>query len=136
MYVFCSQQLIKFLTYYLAKISLRLRLMANLCYFTFTSLTIYVAATAPTFGSQPECNHTVKYVFFFHTVLAISPWLRYLGIIVCASAIIAAIGGTAYWGMSPREIRRRDNNAMNTRETPKVSMWTYYATFNDLIGLS
>ena len=59
----------------------------------------------------------------------------HLGIIIYASGIIGAIGLIAYWGRSPTEIMRRNNNAENTRGAPKVNEWTYIATFGNLICL-
>jgi hypothetical protein len=54
----------------------------------FTVWLLYVWANDSKFGSQPECNHLVKYVFFFANVRATETWLRvlfitYLGINSC-----------------------------------------------------
>ena len=44
----------------------------------FTGYAFYVWATAPTFGTTPECNNEIKYIFFFRSVRATVGWLRNL----------------------------------------------------------
>ncbi|KAF8625964.1 hypothetical protein AX17_006689 [Amanita inopinata Kibby_2008] len=44
----------------------------------FTGFAIYVWAAAPQFGSTPECNNEIKYIFFFRSVRATVGWLRKL----------------------------------------------------------
>jgi hypothetical protein len=44
----------------------------------FTGYAFYVWATAPTFGTNPECNNEIKYIFFFRSVRATVGWLRKL----------------------------------------------------------
>ncbi|KAF8341135.1 hypothetical protein F5887DRAFT_385657 [Amanita rubescens] len=44
----------------------------------FTGYAFYVWATAPTFGTNPECNNEIKYIFFFVSVRATVGWLRKL----------------------------------------------------------
>lgn len=56
------------------------------------SYLIYVFATAPTFGSQPECNNNIKYVLFGINISATNPVIRWLfvasfGLIMLSSAI-------------------------------------------------
>jgi hypothetical protein len=46
----------------------------------FLGWSAYVWAHAKTFGSSPECNARVTYVFFFHSVGATVTWLRLLWI--------------------------------------------------------
>jgi hypothetical protein len=53
----------------------------------FTVWVLYVWARNTHFGSQPECNHVVKYVVFFASVHATATWLRILFI---ASIFFAA----------------------------------------------
>ena len=47
----------------------------------FTVWLLYVCIKGGNFGSQPACNHLVKYVLLFIDVRAIVPWLRVLFII-------------------------------------------------------
>ena len=48
----------------------------------FFPWSLYVWIKVSKFGSQPECNHLVKYVFFFVTVRATANWLRIVLIIL------------------------------------------------------
>ena len=48
----------------------------------------YVWIKVSRFGSQPDCNHLVKYVFFFVTVRATVNWLRILFLIVASSGLL------------------------------------------------
>lgn len=57
----------------------------------FTVWVLYVWARNTHFGSQPECNHVVKYVFFFASVHATATWLRSLfitGIVLAACSLL------------------------------------------------
>jgi hypothetical protein len=47
----------------------------------FTIWLLYVWIKDSHFGSQPECNHVVKYVFFYANIRATETWLRVLFII-------------------------------------------------------
>jgi len=63
----------------------------------FTGYAFYVWAKAPSFGSSPECNNEIKYVFFFHSVRATAGWLRklwmaMLGITLGVFIIVPLIG--------------------------------------------
>ncbi|KAI9440676.1 hypothetical protein H4582DRAFT_1487001 [Lactarius indigo] len=52
---------------------------------------LYVWIKDSQFGSQPECNHFVKYVLFFVTVRATVGWLRilaFVGLAACAVGLI------------------------------------------------
>src|SRR5579863_1163422 len=44
----------------------------------FIAWLLYVWIKDSKFGSQPECNHLVKYVLFFVNVRATETWLRFL----------------------------------------------------------
>jgi hypothetical protein len=55
----------------------------------------YVFATAPTFGSNPECNSTVKYVLFGINIPATNPVIRW--IFVASFGVILL--GFAFWLM-------------------------------------
>ena len=52
--------------------------------FIFPSWALYVWIKDSRFGSQPQCNDLVKYVFFFRSVRGTVNWLRILAI-VCFS---------------------------------------------------
>jgi len=57
----------------------------------FTIWVLYVWAQNAHFGSQPECNHVVKYVLFFASVNATVTWLRTLfiaGIVFAACSLL------------------------------------------------
>ncbi|KAI0246905.1 hypothetical protein BJV78DRAFT_1157561 [Lactifluus subvellereus] len=51
----------------------------------FTIWLLYVWVKDSHFGSQPECNHLVKYVLFFANVRATDTWLRVLFILYLVS---------------------------------------------------
>lgn len=57
----------------------------------FTVWLLYVWAQNSEFGSQPDCDHLVKYVFFFASVHASATWLRTLfiiGIVFAACSLL------------------------------------------------
>jgi hypothetical protein len=54
----------------------------------FFYLTLRVWITAPTFGSQPQCNDWTVYVLFGVSVRATSQWLRWLIVSLVCLAII------------------------------------------------
>jgi hypothetical protein len=56
----------------------------------FIAFNAYVWATAPTFGSQPECNDTTTYVVFGVSISATAPVFRWI-IIATLSTIPVAI---------------------------------------------
>jgi len=51
----------------------------------FTVWLLYVWIKGSNFGSQPTCNHLVKYVLFFANVRATATWLRVLFIMYLIS---------------------------------------------------
>jgi hypothetical protein len=57
---------------------LKMTLLVQLCQVSiiFPPWLLYVWIKDSRFGAQPECNHLVKYVFFFATVRATVNWLR------------------------------------------------------------
>ena len=59
----------------------------------------YLWVNVKHFGSQPECNHQIKYVVLFFTVRATANWLRRLWIAIlvipCVLAVMALFGMTA-----------------------------------------
>jgi hypothetical protein len=62
----------------------RMKIIIGIQTFTtlmFTIWLLYVWVKDSRFGSQPECNHLVKYVFFFANIRATETWLRVLFII-------------------------------------------------------
>jgi hypothetical protein len=62
----------------------RMKVITGIQTFTtvmFTIWLLYVWIKDSHFGSQPQCNHLVKYVFFFANVRATETWLRVLFII-------------------------------------------------------
>jgi hypothetical protein len=61
----------------------------------YLSWSVYVAASAKTFGSTPQCNTRVKYIFFFldHSVSTTTPWWRKFWIIsLCVAATCVVVG--------------------------------------------
>ncbi|KAH9066802.1 hypothetical protein EDB87DRAFT_1573690 [Lactarius vividus] len=57
----------------------------------FVPWVLYIWVKDSRFGSQPECNHFVKYVFFFATVRATVSWLRilvFISLALCAVALV------------------------------------------------
>ncbi|KAK2050757.1 hypothetical protein LZ31DRAFT_548054 [Colletotrichum somersetense] len=54
----------------------------------FTTLTAYIWATAPTFGSQPDCNASTVYVVFGVSIRATNDVFRYVILALMASMAI------------------------------------------------
>ena len=55
---------------------------------------LYMWVNVKHFGSQPECNHQIKYVVFFFTVRATANWLRRLWIALLTMPVVALFGMT------------------------------------------
>ncbi|KAL2069259.1 hypothetical protein VTL71DRAFT_15597 [Oculimacula yallundae] len=67
----------------------------------FLAFAAYIWSTAPTFGSQPECNASTKYVIFGVSILATEPVFRYviLGLMIATVvgvAVAMSCAGTIY----------------------------------------
>ena len=76
---------------------------------SFTAWGLYLWVHVKDFGSQPECNDRIKYVFFFFTVRATVPWLRGLwiaGLVLSAVALMFAFGVMAVALFSMRRVER------------------------------
>jgi hypothetical protein len=61
----------------------------------FTVWLLYVWIKDVDFGSQPSCNHFVKYVLFFASVRATATWLRVLfitNLVITACALLFSLG--------------------------------------------
>jgi hypothetical protein len=52
---------------------------------------LYVWIQGPRFGAQPECNHLVKYVFFYVTIRATVHWLRILFLVGVSLGLFYAL---------------------------------------------
>ncbi|KAH8983150.1 hypothetical protein EDB86DRAFT_260327 [Lactarius hatsudake] len=66
------------------------------------------------FGSQPECNHFVKYVFFFVTVRATAGWLRilaFVGLAACAVGLVFVLVMALKLQKHIEDIFRRESQA-------------------------
>ena len=59
-------------------------LIQTVAHVSFASFVFYLWANVKHYGSQPECNHQIKFVFFFVTVRATANWLRRLQIAIYA----------------------------------------------------
>jgi glucan phosphoethanolaminetransferase (alkaline phosphatase superfamily) len=66
---------------------------------SFTAWGLYLWVHVKDFGSQPECNHQIKYVLFFVTVRATAPWLRGLWIaaLVFSAVVLMVFFGLMAW---------------------------------------
>jgi len=65
-------------------------------FFLFTLIllaifSLYVGLNARTFGSQPECNHTVKIIWILRESTASANWFRNFGITIFAIYIGVAL---------------------------------------------
>jgi uncharacterized protein YneF (UPF0154 family) len=88
----------------------------------------YLWVNVKHYGSQPECNHEIKYVVFFCTVRATANWLRHVWIAVLA--IPCAFIGIMLFGMTAttlfflkrlkKERRARESNSTVRRATPQT----------------
>ncbi|TDL15076.1 hypothetical protein BD410DRAFT_845486 [Rickenella mellea] len=56
--------------------SLRLHIFTVSSFLSHLAWSLYVWSTALTFGSQPECNHSTKYIIMWVTVRATATWVR------------------------------------------------------------
>ncbi|TDL14670.1 hypothetical protein BD410DRAFT_797025, partial [Rickenella mellea] len=85
---------------FIEKGSLRLAMFTASSFLAFFAWSLYVWSTALTFGSQPECNHSTKYVYFWVTVRATATWMRKwwtaLNAIAFAYVVIITIIGLAF----------------------------------------
>lgn len=57
----------------------------------FLAFVAYIWVRAPTFGSQPECNNSTKYVVFFYSVLATDNAVRYTFLALMVVATVSAV---------------------------------------------
>ncbi|KAN0132135.1 hypothetical protein V8E53_010054 [Lactarius tabidus] len=71
------------------KITLAFQLVQLLC--IFPAWALYVWTKGSGFGAQPECNHLVKFVFFFVTIRATVNWLRIMFIVFFSLAISSSV---------------------------------------------
>ena len=60
-------------------------------YGVFIPWALYVWIKDSRFGSQPECNHLVKYVFFFVNVRATVGWLHIMFIVTLSTSTIISL---------------------------------------------
>ncbi|KAH9000440.1 hypothetical protein EDB92DRAFT_1831305 [Lactarius akahatsu] len=75
---------------------------------------LYVWIKDSRFGSQPECNHFVKYVFFFVTVRATVGWLRilaFVGLAACAVGLVFVLVMALKLQKLIEDIFRRESQA-------------------------
>ncbi|TDL15458.1 hypothetical protein BD410DRAFT_107701 [Rickenella mellea] len=70
MLMFFSYTVIPSPSEYYDKNSLRLLIYSAVLMISFSAWSLHIWITASTFGSQPECNHSTKYVLGWHSVLA------------------------------------------------------------------
>jgi hypothetical protein len=75
----------------------------------FIAWLLYVWVKDSKFGSQPECNHLVKYVLFFVNVRATETWLRILFITYLAlnSSMMLLTFGTIFMEYLHKGIHQR-----------------------------
>jgi hypothetical protein len=59
--------------------------------FLYPAWALDVWVKAPRFGSQPECNHLVKYVFLFVNIRATAKWIRGLSIFAFSTIIAGSL---------------------------------------------
>jgi hypothetical protein len=87
---------------YRGSISARIVISITLTYaimLLFIAWSLYIWGTANIFnGPQPECNDSVKYIFFFKSIKATEPWLRKL------SLAFLGIAGFFYFMILPFSI--------------------------------
>ncbi|KFY47860.1 hypothetical protein V496_10407 [Pseudogymnoascus sp. VKM F-4515 (FW-2607)] len=88
-----------------------------LIFIIFTSFNVYIWATAPHFGSQPECNRSTIYVVFGVSIKATSPIFRWIILgtftLVLAGLVIYVILGIPYliaMYYRSKHVRRRTYN--------------------------
>jgi len=116
-----------------ASTPLRYRIGMNATCFAFAVFAIYVAANARTYGSQPECNQNITYIFFFKTVSATAWWIRVVGVVFGALVIFTVFFLLAVSWFA----RRRDKWLRTTAGEPDItpprprSLWIWaYILFN------
>jgi hypothetical protein len=101
----------------------------------FTVWLLYVWVKDSDFGSQPECNHLVKYVLFFVEVKATVTWLRVFFIIylvLTSSVLLFTFAVNFYYYLSPgthnlNKLRSVVSLGQPEQENPpERTMRTYY----------
>jgi hypothetical protein len=95
----------------------------------FTIWLLYVWIKDIDFGSQPSCNHLVKYVLFFANVKATATWLRvlfivYLVINACALLFSFGVIVFAYVKKRTHNYEKVSDDAANTKPSPSVRSLT------------
>jgi hypothetical protein len=86
---------------------------------------LYVWIKDIDFGSQPSCNHLVKYVLFFASVKATATWLRilfiaYLVINACALLFSFGVIVSAYMKKRTHNYEKVSDDSANTKPSPSV----------------
>jgi hypothetical protein len=104
---------------------------------SFTAWGLYLWVHVKDFGSQPECNDRIKYVFFFFTVRATVPWLRGLwiaGLVISAVSLMVLFGVMAVALFSMRRMQQAMEGGQTTapRLTPalEISEKAWYKSAN------
>ena len=123
------------------------RLYANIVISVFTICAFvgfdsYIWATAPTFGSQPECNASTRYVVFGIKIPATSDVFRY--IVLASMAIVPAGFILAVTCMAPCFVglwclRKRISDGWATTQYPQVEEppeETWKRKLANIIGLT
>jgi hypothetical protein len=97
----------------------------------FTIWLLYVWAQNSRFGSQPDCNHVVKYVLFFASVHATATWLRaffIVGIVFAACSLLLGFG-TVIVSLKTRPSEEQCSGASNEKvDDTEKSIYKHFLT--------
>jgi len=102
----------------------------------FTIWLLYVWAQNSRFGSQPDCNHVVKYVFFFASVHATATWLRafiIIGIVFAACSLLLMFG-TVIVSLKTKPSEEQCSGASNEKVDDTGRKSTYRQFLNLPVG--
>jgi len=107
----------------------------------FTVWLLYVWIKDSSFGSQPECNHLVKYVLFFANVRATVTWLRVLFIIylvttACTLLFRFGVILSVYLEGLRENIHNKVREAVSGADRPQVPPEQGEATVRSYVNLS
>lgn len=102
---------------------LKITLLVQLCQVSIIlpPWLLYVWIKDSRFGAQPECNHLVKYVFFYVTVRATVNWLRILFLVGVSLGLFYALTSLRSIPALLKALFASSNEASDTEYIPAMS---------------
>ncbi|KAI9458432.1 hypothetical protein BJY52DRAFT_1269749 [Lactarius psammicola] len=105
----------------------------------FTVWLLCVWAQNSHFGSQPDCNHLVKYVFFFASVHATATWLRtffIVGMVFAACSLLFKFSTIVF--VKPEQLEQPSGYVPDARPngTRGKSIYKYFTAGSAVYGVT